>query len=44
MVTPGKRKLTQCEHNVLFLSPDIVSWLQTLIYWCDNNTVFVADV
>jgi len=29
---------------VLFLSPGIVYWLQTLLHWCDNNAVFIVDV
>jgi len=37
-------KLTKCEHSMLFLSPGRVYWLQTLLHWCDNNAVFIADV
>jgi len=29
---------------MLFLSPSIVYWLQTLFHWCNNNTVFIVDV
>ena len=29
---------------MLFLSPRIVSWLQTLLHRCYNNTVFIVDV
>jgi len=31
-------------HGVLFLSPGIVDWLQALLHWCGNNTVFIVDV
>jgi len=37
-------KLTQCEHRMLFLSPGMVDWLQTLLHWCDNNAAFIVDV
>jgi len=36
-------KLTQCEHRMLFLTQGTVSWLQTLLHCCDNNTVFTFD-
>jgi len=29
---------------MLFLSPGIVHWVQTLLYWCDSNAVFIVDV
>jgi len=29
---------------MLFLSPGKVYWLQTLLHWCHNNTVFIVDV
>jgi len=29
---------------MLFLSPDIVYWVQTLLHWCDSNAVFIVDV
>jgi len=29
---------------MLFLSPGIVSWVQTLLHWCDSNAVFIVDV
>jgi len=29
---------------MLFLSPVIVYWLQTLLHWCDSNAVFIVDV
>jgi len=29
---------------MLFLSPDIVYWLQTLLHSRENNTVFIVDV
>jgi len=41
--TPENVKLTQCEYSKLFLSPGIVSWLQTFLHWWDNNTVFIVD-
>jgi len=28
---------------MLFLSPGIVYWVQTLLHWCDTNTVFIVD-
>ena len=29
---------------MLFLSPGIVYWVQTLPHWCDSNAVFIVDV
>jgi len=29
---------------MLFLSPGIVYWVQTLLHRCDSNAVFVVDV
>jgi len=29
---------------MLFLSPGIVYWLQTLLHTCDSNAVFIVDV
>jgi len=29
---------------MLFLSPSIVYWVQTLLHWCDSNAVFIVDV
>jgi len=29
---------------MLFLSPGIVYWVQTLLHWCDSNAVFIDDV
>jgi len=29
---------------MLFLSPGIVYWVQTLLHWCDSNVVFIVDV
>ena len=29
---------------MLFLSPGIVFWLQLLLHWCDNNTLFIVNV
>jgi len=29
---------------MLFLSPGIVYWVQTLLHWCDNNEVFIVGV
>jgi len=29
---------------MLFLSPGIVYWVQTLLHWCDNNAVSIVDV
>jgi len=29
---------------MLFLSPGIVYWVQTLLHWCDSNAVFIVDV
>jgi len=29
---------------MLFLSPGIVYWVQTLLHWCDSNATFVVDV
>jgi len=29
---------------MVFLSPGIAYWLPTLLHWCDNNTVFIADI
>jgi len=38
-------KLTQYDHtSILFLSPGIVYWVQTLLHWCDSYAVFIADV
>jgi len=28
---------------MLFLSPGIVSWVQTLLHSCDSNAVFIVD-
>jgi len=29
---------------MLFLSPGIVYWVQTLLHWCDSNALFIVDV
>jgi len=29
---------------MLFLSPGIVYWVQTLLHWCGNNALFIVDV
>jgi len=29
---------------MLFLSPGIVYWVQTLLHWCDSNAAFIVDV
>jgi len=29
---------------VLFLSPGLVCWVQTLLHWCDSNAVFIVEV
>jgi len=29
---------------MLFLSPGVVYWVQTLLHWCGSNAVFVVDV
>jgi len=29
---------------MLFLSPGIVYWVETLLYWCDSKAVFITDV
>jgi len=29
---------------MLFLSPGIVYWVQTLLHWCDSNAVFIVDI
>ena len=36
--------ITKLTRSMLFLSPGIVSWLQTVLNWCDNNIVFIFDV
>jgi len=30
--------------SLLFLSPGIVYWVQTLLHRCDSNAVFIVDV
>jgi len=29
---------------MLFQSPGIVCWVQTLLHWCDSNAVIVVDL
>jgi len=29
---------------MLFLSPGMVFWVQTVLYWCDGNTIFIVGV
>ena len=29
---------------MLFLSPGIVYWVQTLLRWCDSNAVLIVEV
>jgi len=29
---------------MLFLSPGLVCWVQTLLHWCDSNAVFIVDI
>jgi len=41
---PGNNPSDAHERSMLFLSPDIVYWLQTLLHWCDNKAIFIDEV